>query len=105
MASSDWFSIKVKGKGSHGSQPWLGVDPITISAQIVQGLQIIVGRQMELTKAPVVITVGKIHSGVRNNIIPEECILDGTIRTLDNDMQKLVEQKIRTTATNIAEAS
>src|SRR5690349_14852226 len=79
MASSDWFHILVKGKGTHGAQPWLGVDPITIASQIVQGLQMIVARQTDLTKAPVIITVGKIHGGVRNNIVPEECVLDGTI--------------------------
>jgi amidohydrolase len=105
MASSDWFTIKVKGKGSHGSQPWKGIDPIQVSAQIIQGLQSIVSRQSEITKAPVVITVGKIHAGVRNNIIPEECILDGTIRTLDSKMQKQVHEKIKWTAEKIAEAS
>jgi len=105
MASSDWFHIVVKGKGSHGSQPWKGIDPIQISAQIIEGLQSIVSRQMELTKAPVVITVGKIHGGVRNNIIPEECVLDGTIRTLDNAMQKEVHEKIKWTVSKIAEAS
>jgi amidohydrolase len=105
MASSDWFHIVVKGKGSHGSQPWKGIDPIQISAQIIEGLQNIVSRQMELTKAPVVITVGKITGGVRSNIIPEECVMDGTIRTLDNDMQKEVHERIKTTATKIAEAS
>ena len=105
MASSDWFHIVVKGKGSHGSQPWKGIDPIQIAAQIIEGLQTIVSRQMELTKAPVVITVGKINGGVRNNIIPEECTMDGTIRTLDNDMQKEVHERIKTTATKIAEAS
>ncbi|HEV7780644.1 MAG TPA: amidohydrolase [Chitinophagaceae bacterium] len=105
MASSDWFRIVVKGKGSHGSQPWKGIDPIQVSAQIIEGLQTIVSRQMELTKAPVVITVGKINGGVRNNIIPEECIMDGTIRTLDNDMQKEVHKKIKHTAEKIAEAS
>lgn len=105
MASSDWFHIVVKGKGSHGSQPWKGVDPIQVSAQIIEGLQTIVSRQSELTKAPVVITVGKISGGVRNNIIPEECIMDGTIRTLDNAMQKEVHEKIKWTASKIAEAS
>lgn len=105
MASSDWFSIKVKGKGSHGSQPWKGIDPIQVSAQIIEGLQSIVSRQSELTKAPVVITVGKIHGGVRNNIISEECVMDGTIRTLDNNMQKEVHEKIKWTAQKIAEAS
>jgi amidohydrolase len=105
MASSDWFHIVVKGKGSHGSQPWRGIDPIQISAQIIEGLQSIVSRQMELTKAPVVITVGKINGGVRSNIIPEECVMDGTIRTLDKDMQKQVHEKIKWTAEKIAEAS
>ena len=105
MASSDWFRIVVKGKGSHGSQPWKGIDPIQVSAQIIEGLQSIVSRQSELTKAPVVITVGKIQGGVRNNIIPEECVLDGTIRTLDNEMQQQVHERIRRMATNIAAAS
>jgi len=105
MASSDWFHIVVKGKGSHGSQPWRGIDPIQISAQIIEGLQTIVSRQMELTKAPVVITVGKINGGVRSNIIPEECVMDGTIRTLDKDMQKEVHERIKLTVKKIAEAS
>lgn len=105
MASSDWFTIKVKGKGSHGSQPWRGVDPIQVSAQIIDGLQAIVSRQTELTKSPVVITVGKIQGGVRNNIISEECIMNGTIRVLDSGMQKEVHQKMRLTAEKIAEAS
>ena len=105
MASSDWFTIKVKGKSSHGSQPWLSVDPISISAQIIEGLQNIVSRQMDLTKAPIVITVGKIHSGVRSNIIPEEALLEGTIRTLDGEMQEDVHKRIKLTAEKIAEAS
>jgi len=105
MAAADWFSIEVKGKGSHGSQPWKGIDPIQVSAQIIDGLQAIVSRQSELTKAPVVITVGKINGGVRQNIIPETCSLAGTIRTLDSDMQKEVHEKIRHTAKHIAEAS
>ena len=105
MASSDWFHVVVKGKGSHGSQPWLGIDPILVAAQIIEGFQHIVSRQMELTKAPVVITVGKINGGVRSNIIPEECVMDGTIRTLDSKMQKDVHERMKITATNIAEAN
>jgi len=105
MASSDWFVIKVKGKGSHGSQPWLGVDPIAVSAQIIQGLQNIVSRQTDITKAPVVISVGKIEGGVRSNIIPEECVMYGTIRTLDSKMRLDVHEKIKRVATNIAEAN
>ena len=105
MAASDWFSIKVKGKQSHGAQPWLGIDPIAIGAQIISGLQQIVSRQEDLTTAPVVITVGKINSGLRNNIIPEELEMYGTIRTLDSKMQTDVHARIRQTAINIAEAS
>lgn len=105
MAASDWFSIKVKGKQSHGSQPWLGVDPIAVSAQIINGLQQVVSRQMDLTQAPAVITVGKINSGVRNNIIPEELDMAGTIRTLDKEMQNEIHEKVKQVATKIAEAN
>ncbi len=105
MAAADWFNIKVKGKQAHGSAPWRGVDPIAVGAQIISGLQMIVSRQEDLTKAPVVITVGKINGGVRNNIIPEELSMDGTIRTLDAAMQKEVHAKIKLTAEKIAEAN
>jgi len=104
MASSDWFSIKVHGKQTHGSQPWLGIDPIAVATQIYTGLQMIVARESELTKAPVVITIGRINAGVRENIIPEELTMAGTIRTLDSAMQKDVHEKIKLTATKIAES-
>ena len=104
MAASDWFSIKVKGKQTHGSQPWSGIDPIAVATQIYTGLQMIVARSSELTKAPVVITVGRINGGVRENIIPEEMTMAGTIRTLDAAMQKDTHEKIRLTATKIAES-
>jgi len=104
MAASDFFSIKVKGKQTHGSQPWLGVDPIAVATQIYTGLQMIVARESELTKAPVVITIGKINSGVRENIIPEELTMAGTIRTLDAGMQKDVHERIKLTAQKIAES-
>jgi amidohydrolase len=105
MASSDWFTIKVKGKQSHGAEPWKSVDPIVVSAEIIQGLQTIVSRQMDLTKAPVVITVGKINAGVRSNIIPEEATMIGTIRTLDTGMQKEVYKRMKTVVENIAAAN
>lgn len=105
MAASDWFTIKIKGKQSHGSQPWGGIDPIVVAAQVIQGLQTIVSRQQNLTKAPVVITVGKINAGVRSNIIPEELVMEGTIRTLDSDMQKDVHARIHKTVDNIVAAS
>lgn len=103
MASADLFKIKIKGKGSHGSQPWLGKDPIYISSQIIQALQGIVSRETDLTKAPVVITVGAIHSGVRFNIIPEEAEMLGTIRNLDSSIRKSVLEQVRNIATSIAE--
>lgn len=104
MAAADWFTIKVKGRQTHGAYPWSGIDPISTASQIIQGLQMIVSRQSELTKAPVVITVGKINAGVRENIIPEELTMAGTIRTLDDAMQKETHEKIKLTAQKIAES-
>ena len=105
MASSDWFTITVKGQGSHGAMPWLSVDPIVVSAQIIQGLQTIVSRQEDITKAPVVISVGSINGGNRSNIIPGECILTGTIRTLDTKVRKDVLERMKRTVESIAAAS
>lgn len=102
MASSDWFTITVNGKGSHGSQPWLGIDPIVTATQIIQGLQIIVSRQEDISKAPVVITVGSINSGNRPNIIPEKAIMTGTVRTFDNKMRLDVIDRIKRTTGSIA---
>lgn len=104
LAAADRFVIKVKGKQSHGSTPWTSVDPIVTSAMIIQGLQNIISRQTELTKEAAVITVGLIRGGVRNNIIPEEVEMIGTIRTLNSDMQVIIHKKIRTTVTKIAES-
>lgn len=105
MAASDWFTIKVKGKQTHGSQPWAGIDPVVVSAQIINGLQTIISRQTDLTKNAAVISVSTIHGGVRSNIIPEDITMTGTIRTLDTGMQNLIHQKIILTASKIAEAS
>ncbi len=104
MASSDWFKVKIQGKQAHGSAPWAGVDPIVTAAYIIQGFQTIVSRQSMLTKAPVVITVGKINGGIRENIIPESLEMSGTIRTLDSAMQKDVHERMRTTVRTIAES-
>lgn len=104
MASSQRFVIDVKGKQSHGSQPWGGVDPILISAKIIDGLQTIISRETELTKEAAVITVGKITSGVRFNIIPESAQLIGTIRTLDYGMQKKLNDRMIEMVQTIAKA-
>jgi len=105
MAASDWFTIRVKGKQTHGSQPWGGIDPVAVSAQIINGLQTIVSRQVDLTKNPAVVSVSTINAGVRSNIIPEEAIMTGTIRTLDTSTQRIIHEKIKLTASKIAEAS
>ena len=105
MAASDWFTIKVYGKQAHGSSPWLGIDPIVTAAQIITGIQTIISRQTELTKEAAVISVGTIHSGIRQNIIPEYAELTGTIRTFDEGMQKDIHEKLKRTATHIAESA
>jgi amidohydrolase len=105
MAAADTYSIKVKGRQAHGSTPWMSVDPIVVSAQIIMGLQTIISRQTELTKEAAVITVGRMQSGIRENIIPEEALLAGTIRTLDTAMQDKIHEKIALTATKIAESA
>jgi amidohydrolase len=104
MASSDMLMIKVKGKQAHGAYPWMSVDPIVTASQIVMGLQTTVSRQIDLTKAAAVVTIGKITGGVRNNIIPEEVNMVGTIRALDPDMQDQIHESIKRTAENIAES-
>lgn len=105
MASSDWFKIKVKGKQSHGAYPWMSVDPIVTASQIIMGLQTIVSRNLNLTESPAVISVGQINAGVRSNIIPEELEMNGTIRTLDANVQKMIHAKMNQIATNIAESA
>lgn len=105
MAASDWFTIKIYGKQAHGSRPWLGVDPIMVSSQIIAGLQTIISRQTDLTKEAAVISIGRINAGIRENIIPETLEMSGTIRTFDAGMQKQIHEKIKLTATKIAESA
>ena len=104
MAAAQSFTIKVKGKQSHGSQPWSGVDPILISAKIIDGLQTIISRETKLTEEAAVITVGKIKSGVRFNIIPESAEMIGTIRTLDYDMKDKLNKRMVEMVSTIAKA-
>ncbi|MGD8346038.1 MAG: amidohydrolase [Lysobacterales bacterium] len=105
MAAVDRFELIVKGVQTHGAMPWNGVDPIVVASQIVLGLQTIVSRQVDVTLAPSIISVGRIEGGVRNNVIPAEVELEGTIRTFDPDMRKSIHERIERTATNIAEAA
>ena len=78
MASGDSFTIKVKGRQTHGAVPWGGVDPIVVGSQIVMALQTIVSRTVNITEAPAVVTVGRFTGGNRSNIVPEEVELEGT---------------------------
>lgn len=104
MASSQRFVIDVKGKQAHGARPWMSVDPILISAKIIDALQSIISRNSDLTKAAAVISVGSIQSGIRFNIIPETAQLIGTIRTLDSEMKEIIRQRFNTLVPSIAEA-
>ena len=102
MAAVERFVINVKGKGSHGSRPWAGVDPILISAKIIDGLQTIISRESPLVKEPAVITVGKITSGTRYNVIPESAEMIGTVRTLDPDMREMIIKRMNEMVSSIA---
>lgn len=104
MASVERFVIDVKGKQTHGSQPWSGVDPILISAKIIDGLQTIISREARLTDEAAVITVGKITSGTRFNIIPESAEMIGTVRTLDPKMRAMIERRMKEMVETIAKA-
>lgn len=104
MAAVERFVVKVEGKQTHGSQPWSGVDPIYISAKIVDGFQSIISRESYLIDAPAVITVGKITAGTRFNIIPESAEMIGTVRTLDPDMRTLIINRMNEMAADIAKA-
>lgn len=101
MASSDRFEIRVKGRQTHGSSPWAGVDPIVAAAQIINNVQTIVSRQINITKAPAVVSFGIVEGGVRNNIIPDEVYLEGTIRNFDMGIRQQIFRQL----TQAAEAS
>ncbi len=105
LAASDGLSITVKGVQTHGSSPWAGVDPIAVSAQIINSLQHVVSRQLDITTAPAVITIGSINGGNRGNIIPEEVVMTGTIRTLDPQMRTDVHARIKKTVRLVAESA
>ncbi|MGK0382271.1 MAG: amidohydrolase [Flavobacteriales bacterium] len=105
MASSDRFEITVKGRQTHGSRPWGGVDPIVAAGQIIGSTQTIVSRQVNITKAPAVISFGIIEGGVRNNIIPDEVYLEGTIRNFDMGNRAQIFENLKTTAEMTAKAT
>jgi amidohydrolase len=105
MAAADGLEIIITGVQTHGSSPWLGVDPIYVAAQVATAIQGIPSRHLDVTNSPAVITIGSIHGGVRGNIIPDRVEMSGTIRTFDPGVREALHAKLRSTATAIAEAN
>lgn len=105
LAASDVLHIVVRGRQTHGAQPWGGVDPIVISSQIVLALQTIPSRQVDVTKGPVIVTVGMIQGGNRYNIIPDSVVMLGTVRTFDEAVRADIKERIRRTAESIAQSA
>jgi carboxypeptidase Ss1 len=92
-AAPDTFRVKIVGKGGHGSAPHETVDPIYVAAHVILALQGISSRMIDPVR-PFVITVGAVHSGTKENIIPDVATLDGTIRTLDEATRKVAKKKV-----------
>ena len=105
MAAVNEFRIDIEGVQTHGSSPWSGIDPIVTASQMINSIQTIVSRNMPLTEAAAVVTIGSIHGGVRSNIIPESLYMLGTIRTLDKEMKKLVLKRLEEIVYSIAQAN
>lgn len=105
FASSDVVRIRIKGKQTHGAMPWAGVDAISVGSQLVNSMQTIVSRQLNISKEPAVLSIGKFIGGNRNNIIPESVELEGTLRTFDEEMRRDAKERIRKMALLIAEAN
>ena len=105
MASSDTFRIVVHGRGSHGAQPWLGIDPIVAAAQIVTDAQAIVSRRLDLNKSPAVVTFGIFSAGQRFNIVPESAELQGTVRAFDESVRQQALSSLRNVAEHVAAAN
>lgn len=101
-AENDIFRIVVHGKQSHGAAPWTGVDPIVTASQIVVAIQTIISRNMPLVNNGAVVTVGSFQAGNRENIIPEEAVLLGTIRTLDTTMRNTIHKRLREVVEHVA---
>ena len=99
------MKIVVKGKPSHGAKPWTSIDPIVVAAQIINSLQTIVSRNVNITENPAVVTIGAIHAGNRSNIIPEQVEMLGTVRTFTDADEKMIFARIRQIVEKTAEAA
>ncbi|CAN5154221.1 M20 family metallopeptidase [soil metagenome] len=105
MAGATDMKITVKGKPAHGASPWNAVDPIVVSAQIINSLQTIISRNLNITENPGVITIGAINGGNRGNIIPEQVVMEGTIRSFSNEDEQMLISRVKQIATKTAEAA
>jgi amidohydrolase len=105
MAASNSFTLVVHGTQAHGAQPWSGVDPIVIGAQIVTAAQTIVSRQVNITEVPAIVTFGAFQAGVRNNIIPDSAVMLGTIRTFTPAHRQEIFSRLARIAEQTAAAS
>lgn len=103
MAAADGFVVKVEGVGTHAAVPEAGVDPIVVAAHIVTALQAIVSRNVSAQESAV-ISVTKIHSGTAWNVIPEEAVLDGTVRTFDEKVRALIRERFNQVVSGVAAA-
>ena len=104
MAASDRFKITVKGRQTHGSRPWGGVDPVLAAAEIITSSQAIVSRRTNISRLPAVVTFAAIHGGVRYNIIPDDVEMIGTIRTFDEDVRQAIYADLKNVAMHVAAA-
>lgn len=104
MAAPAFFSIKVKGKGGHSASPHETIDPISIGAQIYMGLQTIISRSTTPTE-PVVLSVTQFHSGTAHNVIPDDAVLAGSVRTVTKTMSSFMATKMEEVARGIAKAN
>jgi hippurate hydrolase len=103
MAAGDFFQVEVSGKGGHASMPHEAIDPIPVACEIVQALQTLVTRRVDVFD-PVVLTVSQINAGTISNVIPESARLVGTLRSISEESRELVQEGIRRMATQIAAA-
>ena len=104
MAASDFFSVQVTGRQTHGSRPWGGIDPIVASASVIDNLQSVVSRRTDIAALPAVLTIGSIHGGIRNNIIPDDVKMLGTLRTFDDGQRRRIVDDMRNVIESVAHA-
>ena len=104
MAASDFFSVEVTGRQTHGSRPWGGIDPIVASAAVIDNLQSVISRRTDIAALPAVLTIGSIHGGIRNNIIPDDVKMLGTLRTFDDGQRKRIVADMRNVIESVAHA-